>query len=240
MRKLTKRPAIWAGLALLATAGCGLNSKAYNATGVRMYEQAQYTGAVREFQQAIYADPVNADGYYNLAATLHKQGMLSGSSTELEQAESYYNQCLDRDAEHRDAHRGLAVLLTEQERSEEAFRLLEGWCMRFPGSSDAKVELARLYQEYGDKNGAKEHLLEALAVNPNDARALAALGRIHEETGNQVQALSAYQRSLYHNRLQPEVAARVAALQPAFGGASLAPPAINATRTVSSQPSLFR
>ena len=44
-------------------------------------------------------------------------------------------------------------------------------------------------------------------------RALAALGKLREESGDPVQALANYQRSLGFNRNQPEVAARVAALQ---------------------------
>jgi Tfp pilus assembly protein PilF len=220
----------------LAQCGCGLNSRMYNASGVRMYQQGQYTGAVREFQQAMYADPTNADGYYNLAATLHKQGLMTGSQSDLEQAESYYNQCLDRNEQHVDCHRGLAVLLVERQEPERAFRLIEGWCMKYPGSSDAKVELARLYQEFGDRDKAKEHLLEAIAVNPNDARALSALGRIHEETGNPTQALAAYQRSLYHNRFQPEVASRIAALSPSYATPTLAPPTVNGTRMVNTLP----
>ena len=239
MAKMITRHALLAACFLCSALGCGMNSRGYNAAGVRMYQQGQYGGALREFQQAIYTDPANADGYYNLAATLHKQGLQTNNPTDLEQAERYYNQCLDHLPEHRDAHRGLAVLLVEQNRSEEAFRLVEGWCMRNPGSSDAKVELGRLYQEFGDRDAAKEHLLEALAINANDSRALAALGRIHEETGNPTQALSAYQRSLYHNRFQPEVSARVAALQPGFGSPALAPTA-NGTRTVNAQQPVFK
>jgi Tfp pilus assembly protein PilF len=190
---------------------------------------------VQRFQQAIYNDPTNADAYYNMAATVHKTGRLNQSQTELDQAESYYNQCLDHSPNHRDCYRGLAVLLSEQGRSEEAFRLIEGWSMRSPSLPDPKIELARLNEEYGDQESAKSHLLDALAVDPNNARALAALGKIHEGLGNHAQALSDYQRSLMYNRNQPEVAARVAVLQPAFGNRMLAPPTVNGSRTVQVQ-----
>jgi hypothetical protein len=49
------------------------------------------------------------------------------------------------------------------------------------------------------------------------------------------QALANYQRSLMYNRQQPEVAARVAAIQPAFGNQLLAPPTVNGSRTVQTQ-----
>ena len=69
-----------------------------------------------------------------------------------------------------------------------------------------------LSEELGNRTTAKNSLLEALAVNPYDPQALAALGRIHEETGDKTQALADYERSLWHNRFQPEVAARIASL----------------------------
>lgn len=218
----------------LVAVGCGLNAKSQNAAGVRMYQQGFYAGAQQRFQQAIYNDPNNGDSYYNLAATMHKVGRVNQSQSELDQAESYYNQCLDHSPNHRDCYRGLAVLLSEQGRSEEAFRLVQGWSMRSPALPDPKIELARLNQEYGEKEAAKTHLLEALTVDPNNARALAALGKLHEETGNLAQALSDYQRSLMINHQQPEVAARVAVLQPAFGNRMLAPPTVSGARTVQS------
>jgi tetratricopeptide (TPR) repeat protein len=146
LRLMIRRVGLAALLPLLA-AGCGLNAKTQNAAGVRMYQQGFYQGAQQRFQQAIYNDPMNADSYYNMAATLHKIGRVNQSQAELDQAESFYNQCLDHSPNHRDCYRGLAVLLSEQGRSEEAFRLMQGWCMRSPALPDAKIELARLHQE---------------------------------------------------------------------------------------------
>lgn len=196
-----------------------------------MFQQGQYQGAVERFQQAIATNPKNPDGYYNLAATYHRLGKLSQRQQDLDQAESFYNQCLDYDSDHRDCYRGLAVLLVEQGRSEEAFRLLEGWAIKSPTSAAPKVELARLSEEAGKIDQAKEHLLEALANDPYDARALAALGRLHETAGNHAQALADYQRSLWHDRFQPEVAARASALRSALGPAPVVTPP-GGTRTV--------
>lgn len=216
---------------LAAASGCGFMAQGQNAEGVRLHQQGNYHGALERFQQAIQSDPNNPDAYYNLAATYHRLGKLSGNRLELEQAESYYNQCLDHDGNHRDCYRALAVMLVEQNRSEEAFRLLERWADRNPASAVPKIELARLFEEFGDRDAAKDHLVEALMIDPYDSRALAALGKLHEEMGNYSQALSVYQRSLWHNHLQPEVAARVAALQSAIGPKPLAP-GTNGTGTI--------
>jgi tetratricopeptide (TPR) repeat protein len=224
-----------AGVCLVLAGGCNtLSSRASNAAGVRQYQLGAYPTAIQNFQQAIHRNPISPDGYYNMAATLHKSGKLNQNAADLEQAESYYNQCLDRAPNHADCYRGLAVLLVEQQRDEEAFKLLEGWAMRSPTLADPKVELARLYQEYNDRESAKEHLLDALAVAPNDARALAAMGKIREEEGDFVQALIDYQRSLMHNKFQPEVAARIAQLQPIYGPRVTPPTTVGGVRTVSS------
>ncbi len=209
-----------AGLAL-AIAGCGnFAAQGRNAEGVRLFDQARYQEALCQFQEATYDDPGNADGYYNLAASYHRVGRIEHCQSDLRLAENYYNQCLDRDPNHTDCYRGLAVLLAEQGRTEEAFRLVEGWVQRQPCLADAKIELARLNDEFGNRQAATEQLLAALEVEPNNARALSALGKIREDAGDKAQALANYQRSLSQDNRQPQVAARVTSLQ---GGPAPAP-----------------
>jgi tetratricopeptide (TPR) repeat protein len=200
----------------LPLAGCGgIAARGKNAEGVRLYQQAQYQEALRQFQQATNDDPANADGYYNQAATYHRLGKTENRQAYLDQAQTLYNQCLDRNPNHPECHRALAVLLVEQGRKDEAFRLLEGWVDRQPGLPDAKIELARLCDEQGNRQAAKDRLVEALNIEPDNSRALAALGKIREDMGESAQALTAYQRSLARDGRQPEVVARVAALQSA-------------------------
>jgi tetratricopeptide (TPR) repeat protein len=213
---------------LFFAAGCGsLASQGINAEGVRLFDQAQYPQAVQQFHQAINKAPDSPDGYYNLASAYHRMGVLNKSEADLKQAEQYYRMCHDRDPTHQDCYRGLAVLMIEQGRNEEAFQLLADWAARQPTLAAPQIELARLHEEFGDVEKAKQYLVEALAVDHENARALAALGRLREETGDQVQALADYQRSLWHDRFQPEVEARVAALRSALNPNQMmtAPPA---------------
>lgn len=207
------------GLALASPWACGctqMMSSGQNANGVRLHQQGFYQGAVEKFQQAILTDPNSGDGYYNLAATYHQLGKTQNNESFLQQAESYYNQCLDRNPNHRDCYRGLAVLLVEQNRSEEAVRLVEGWSQRSPVLADPKIELARLSEEFGDKETAQQHLQQALALEPSNSRALVALGHVQEELGNQAQALANYQRALSLDRWNTELQARTAAMQRAL------------------------
>jgi Flp pilus assembly protein TadD len=91
--------------------------------------------------------------------------------------------------------------------------------------------MARLAEEQGDKVAAQRDLIEAVTIDPHNARALTALGKLREESGDTGQALTNYQRSLAFNRNQPEVAARVAKLQSATGTGPVMTPAGGA-RTV--------
>jgi len=210
-------------LAIVPLSGCGsLNARGLNAEGVRRFERAQYVDSLEKFQQALRNDPKNADSYYNLGAVHHRLATSQRSESDYRQAEAYYNQCLDRDMDHAECHRGLAVLLAEQGRVDEAFRLIEGWASRRTDLPEPKIELARLFEETGNLAGAKERLVEALAADPNHARARAALGNVQEKLGESQEALANYQRSLWYDRYQPEVAARIASLQASLPAATAA------------------
>lgn len=212
---------------LLALTGCGeFSAQGRNAEGVRLYQQARFQEAMQQFQQATYDDPRDANAYYNLAATYHRTGQLEHRQSDLDQAECYYNQCLDRNANHTDCYRGLAVLLAGQGRKEDAFRLVEGWVLRRPDAADAKIELARLNDEFGNRQAAKDQLIEALAVEPENSRALAALGKIREDAGDRAQALANYQRSFLRDNRQAEVATRIAALQIGATHPTTSPPTV--------------
>ena len=54
---------------------------------------------------------------------------------------------------------------------------------------------------------AQRELIEAVTIDPHNARALAALGRLREESGDTTQALTNYQRSLA-NQPQPAASGR--------------------------------
>lgn len=206
------------GFALVIMAGCGsFASKGLNSQGVRLFSQNRYQEAMQSFQEAIDNDPSDPDSYYNLAATYHRLGTANRSQADLGRAEQYYHLCLDRDPNHRECYRGLAVLLAQQDHSEEAFRLLKGWAAQAPTRPEPRIELARMLEEFGDPEGAKQSLTDALAVDDKNPQALAALGRLREQAGDRQQALLAYQRSLSYDRFQPEVAARMASLQTTIG-----------------------
>lgn len=224
--QLGRPPARLLLVAVSLAAGVGCNSvqnQTLNSEGVALYKQGAYVQAAERFQEAISKRPDLGDSYYNLAASLHQSGVRFNRPDDLRQAEVLYNQCLERSADHNDCYRGLAVLLRETGRDDAAFRLLNNWAVGSPTNPNPHIELARLLEEGQRPQEAETQLVQALSKEPSDARALAALGRLRDESGDYQQALQNYQRSLAVNRFQPQVAARVATLQSAAGAsASLA------------------
>lgn len=194
---------------VLAGSGCRLASSGQNTMGVRLYQEGRYAEALQQFQVAQKTDPANPDAYYNLASTYHKLGVAQKDQTLINQAESNYNQCLDLSPNHIDCHRGLAVLLVESGRPDRAFALLKNWSTKNPALADAKVELSRLHQEFGETKTAERYLDEALAMDPNHYRAWAARGQMREAAGDLGQALQNYQQSLAINNVQPDLYQRV-------------------------------
>jgi tetratricopeptide (TPR) repeat protein len=212
------------------TLGCGLAARGQNVSGVQAYQQGNFPLAMQRFQYAQQADPRNADTYYNQAALLHKQGLQTRDSVALSQAESLYNTALLYEPNHVDAHRGLAVLLTETGRIESANTLLRNWASSSPTNADARVELARLSEEIGDSRNAESYLLDALRLDAGNWRAHAALGRQRELQGRYAEAIQNYQRAQSYNPSQPQLTAKIQELSSRLASSAL--PAGNASANV--------
>ena len=207
-------------LVCLVAGGCGGIARNDNAAGVQLYQQGNYLGAADHFQQALAKQPGNADCFYNLGATYHQQSKLFGRPADLQTAEQYYHLCLARNPNHEACQRGLAVLLVEENRRDEAMAQLQQWAQRQPGNPNPQIEIARLCQEHGDLREAENHLIDSLAIAPDNPRALVALGQVRELEGNSAQAASNYSRALAIDPKQPTVAARAATLSAAEAGTS--------------------
>jgi tetratricopeptide (TPR) repeat protein len=203
-----------------------------NMQGVHLYEQGQLYGAMEKFQQAMAADPNDANAYYNLASTLHRMGSANNDPQLMQQAEQLYNECLNRNPDHTGCYRALAVLLVETDRSDRAFVLLKNWAIRNPQSADARIELARLYQEFGDTKTAELQLQQALQLDQRNQRAWTAMASLREQKGDYRQALANYQRAYTLHGYNPALASRIAALNNATAGATGVPANTGDTRTV--------
>lgn len=203
---------------LCLVAGCSVSAQGRNVDGVRNYQSGNFQGAIHKFQQALAADPGNADAYYNLGATYYALGKQRQDPQLMNQAEGLYHQCLDLSADHVECHRGLAALLVDTNRPESAFTLVQRWAGRSPQLPEARIELARLHEEFGDRDNAVRHLTDALHLDSQNPRAWTALGRLREQQGQLAQALSDYQQAYQLNQFQPGLSQRIAQLQQGLAG----------------------
>ena len=210
--------AVIVGFVLMVVVGCHTPGVGHNIEGVRDFQQGNAQAAVYRFQQAVAEAPTNPDAYYNLAACYHFLGKNRADNALLSQAENLYHQCLDLNADHIACHRALAVLLVDTNRPRSAFTLMERWVARSPHVADARIELARLHEEFGEASEARRYLAEAIDVNPGNSRAWAAMARLREAEGNLAQALNNYRRAYALNNAQPQVGQRIAALQQRVSG----------------------
>lgn len=216
MKKLKLEQMYLAVLALpLAVffAGCNVMATGHNVQGKRLYEQGQFASAINSFQQAISQNPQNADAFYNMAATYHFLGRQQNNPQWIQHAQNLYNQALTLNNNHGESYRGLAVLMAESGKSTDAFSLLRNWQVQFPYSEEPLIELSRLTKETGDRSRAMQYLVDALALNSQNPRALKAMAMLREEAGQYDLALDNYIRSYQANNLQSDVAAKIASLQ---------------------------
>lgn len=211
---LQNRAVCWlliAGVGLLG--GCNYAAQQRNIAGRQAYEMGQYSNAVNEFQRALKTNPRDADAYYNLGATYYAMGKQYQNPQYTSQSEQLFRQAISLDDKHVDAHRYLAAVLIESGQEKYAFDLLNAWRARYPNSADPAIELARLYQEYGDNRRATDYLADALRVDSGNIRALKAMGYVREQQGDLQLALQNYYRVMQLDSRQTDVAQAVNRLQ---------------------------
>jgi tetratricopeptide (TPR) repeat protein len=186
-------------LSAAALAGCHFTAQGQNLQGVERFKVGDYNGAATHFQQALRTNPNNADAHYNLGALYHRYAETNRDPNLLAIAEREYQQSLVLDPNHLDARRGYTVLLTQTNRSAEAYASLRQWAEKNPRSANPQIELARLYQVSGDKASAEQLMTQAMQIDPNNAQAWAVIGKLREDSGDYSAALANYQRAYQLN-----------------------------------------
>ena len=69
------------------------------------------------------------------------------------------------------------MLLIEENRTPEAFALIQTWAAQSPSLAEPRMELARLYAEFGNKEAATNTLADAVQLNPERCPAVGRLGQ---------------------------------------------------------------
>ncbi|WP_197489079.1 tetratricopeptide repeat protein [Planctomyces sp. SH-PL14] len=202
---------VWIGLAC-SLCGCGATSSmAYNYSGRRAFKQGNYEVARRDFEQAVAANPDNADYAFNLAAAMHKQG-------DLPAAEQAYRRGIAADPTHQPSYHGLAKLMQDQGRTNDATQLLSAWAGSQPNSAEPQLELAALHGNTGNLTAAEQSLQRARQISPRDSRVLAHMGQIYGRQGRNPEAVAMYNQAIGLDPTQQQYQAQAAALSGSAGG----------------------
>ncbi|MCS7238989.1 MAG: tetratricopeptide repeat protein [Thermoguttaceae bacterium] len=206
---------IWVGAVFLVLASaCQTPEKPVPLSqGHALYYSGHYERAIDFLEREITFRP-SAEGYYLLGASYARLAERRADPIFISRAEQALRACLERDPEHDAAYYELCGLLVRDGRVAEARQLLESWAARSPHRAEPRVQLARLEWLTGNRSAAEDELIEALKLDPKNPRALAALGMIREQAGLLAQAEHNYRQSLRYDPTQPEVASRLARLNP--------------------------
>ena len=206
------------GLALCLSGCQSFKSQSLNAEGVRRMNSGDSQRAEDMFLRARSANPADADACYNLAILEHQRAKSCGNPDNFNRAEEYYRLALDRNPSHVDAYRGLATLYCDENRPDDAFALLENWNRQELGSVEPKIELARLYNEYNRVDQAEASLRQALAMDPQNVRALNSMAYVYEQKQMYAEASAMYCKSLQVLPTQTAINQRRAMLDQSMGG----------------------
>ena len=197
---------LWVAMAA-SLCGCSpVNGWAMNQQGKSLYSQGQYQAARAEFERALMDHPYSADYAYNVAASMDQMG-------DHEAAEKMYRHALTLDPSHQPSYHGMAAMLVENGRTDEANDLISTWAATQPYSTDATVELGWLKGEMGDVEGANREFQKALQENPRNTRALKQMARANRKAGLPGEAAASYARALYMDPDLPEAKDELAQLE---------------------------
>jgi len=197
-----------AALALLVTitSGCETEKqerfRQYNDDGLHLYQHGDYVGARDQFDAALALAPKDANLLYNLGECYDRLNQAG-------QAESYYKQCLEVNANHADCRHALAVLLYRAGRRTEADQMIQGWLNSQPELGAAYAEDGWRLRHGGEYQLAVGRFQQALHYDPRNLRALLELGQIYEENQRPELALTMYSRALELDSQQPELKERI-------------------------------
>ncbi len=115
--------------------------------------------ALAAFQKVIELDAASVRAYDQLGQTYEALGRQSDAAQAYQKANSiaYFRQALVCDTAFPEAKVKLAVALSDQERPDEALKLLEEVIQADPRNAEAHYRLALLLTKSGRREGAQQH-----------------------------------------------------------------------------------
>jgi protein O-GlcNAc transferase len=157
--------------------------------GRHLYRRGAYGEAGEQFKAALLLRPEDPDLLCNLARCQEQLGRR-------DEADQLYDRVLRHQPNHAEARHAVVARHVEAGRREEAGKMVQGWLRSNPGLAAPYVEDGWLLAGDGDLDSARGRFLQALEIDPRNARAMNELAKVYEKLGRHSRALVLYERSL--------------------------------------------
>jgi tetratricopeptide (TPR) repeat protein len=142
--------------------------------GVAFFQRGYLDQAANSFQQAIVANPSDAEAYYNL-------GTLYLRRSDYEQGRQNLEQAVTLRPNHPEAWNNLGMLSAQQGKPEQAIRDFKQSLTFKPDYVIAMVNLANLYRRQHSFDEAGKLLERALQIQPNDPEVNYSAGMLYAQ-----------------------------------------------------------
>ncbi|MFO0845667.1 MAG: tetratricopeptide repeat protein [Gemmataceae bacterium] len=199
------RLAVVLALALLFT-GCAPTAqeqvRLLSDDGVHLYRSGSYAEAGDQFRAALTLRPEDPDLLYNLARCNEKLGRPAD-------ADQLYERVIHHRPDHAEARHALVSRRVEAGQRDVAGRMVQGWLKASPNLAGPYVEDGWLRARDGDLDSARARFLQALEIEPRNARAMNELAQVYERLDRPDRASVLYERSLEADPDQPETRRRL-------------------------------
>jgi tetratricopeptide (TPR) repeat protein len=144
--------------------------------GLQAMAAGNYSEALSDFQQVIYADPCSAEAHYFIGEILRLQRQMGDSYTE-------YQKATECDPNYAPAYLGLALWSKQSNPANDYLDDIERALQLDPNYVDAYLERAAWYVRQDDWETARGDLERANLIAPDNALVLIRLGRAQVQTG---------------------------------------------------------
>ena len=175
--------------------------------GLQAFNQGQTMTAIRHLKEAHQADPSYAEPALYLGQLYHRE------MSELDNAEQYYRQALQRDPENPDIAYKLGTVLADQGEHDDAAAMFEQTVQKNPKHAKGWFRLGLSQQVEGEYADSVDSLMKSIHANPRmkmddedpGGAAYHALGDLYTRFGFYDKALKVYENGIHNNKNVPRL-----------------------------------
>ena len=165
------------------------NSVAHNNLGAALTKKGQLDEAIRQYQEAIRLDPVDANFRNNFGATLDKKN-------QLDEAIRQYREAIRLKPDFADGYYNLGAALTKKGQLDEAIRQFHEAIRLKPDFAEARNNFGATLDKKGQIDEAINQFQETIRLKPDNADAHYNLGADLARKGQLDKAISQYKEAI--------------------------------------------